>query len=153
MIELLFCSKYFRRGLVAHLDEILHGKIGKRIGILFSPNEVFGEGALAVVREFGQTFIKHHAIFEGGVHTLAVEWDDSMRGVADKRDLVFVAPWRAANRHKRSGRIFAEILQQRRHKRDGIWKFVVEKATDIVVSLGRGETARTFEFPEERTGK
>ena len=56
----------------------------------FRRDEIFGESALAVVREFGQAFVEHDAIFESGVHSLSVKRHDRVSGIADERDLVFV---------------------------------------------------------------
>ena len=62
--------------------------------------EIFGECALAVLGKFFQAFVEHDAIFERCVHSLAVKWNDGVGGVADQRNLVFIEPWRATNRHK-----------------------------------------------------
>src|SRR5438477_8806059 len=108
---------------------------------------------LAVIRKRGEAFVEHHAILEGGVHPLAVEWDNGVRGIADERDLVVEKPRRATDRDQRAGWVLAKIFEQRRHERDRIGEFLVEKATDVVVGRGGLEATRTFEFPKERAGK
>src|SRR5438034_11814958 len=148
MVELLFCPKCLRRGFVAHLDEILHRKIGEGVGIFFSPREIFREDALSISGEFGQAFVEDDAIFEGGVHSLAVKRYDSVGGVADKRDLVFVKPRGTTNGDERASRVCFEIVEQRRHEWDSIRKFFIEKAAYLVVGLGSGEATRPFEFPK-----
>ena len=100
MIEFLFRAKCFRRCLVAHLDEVLDGEVGERVGVFFSPGKIFRECPLPVVREFGQAFVENDAIFERGVHSLPVERHDRVGGVTNERDLVFVEPGRAADRHE-----------------------------------------------------
>ena len=100
VIEFLFRAKDFRCGFVAHLDEIFDGEIGERIGVFFPFFVIFREGALSILREFGQTFVEHDAIFERRVHSLTVERHDRVRGVTHERDLVFIIPGRAADRDK-----------------------------------------------------
>ena len=51
------------------------------------------------VRELGQALVEHHAVFEGGVHPLTIERDNRVRSIAYERDLVFVVPGRATDRH------------------------------------------------------
>jgi hypothetical protein len=46
-----------------------------------------------------------------------------------------------------------EIFEQRRHDRDRIGKFFTKESADIVIGFCGGETARAFEFPEERAGE
>ena len=58
------------------------------------------ECAVSILRECGQAFIEHDAVFERGVHTLAVKRHDRVGGVADQRDLVFIIPGRATNGHE-----------------------------------------------------
>jgi hypothetical protein len=53
MIELLFCAKCFRRGLVAHLDEIPNRKVRERIGVFFSSREIFASSG-STLRPFGR---------------------------------------------------------------------------------------------------
>ena len=76
-----------------------------------------------------------------------------MRGIADERDLVVEKPRRASDRDQRTGWVLAKIFEQRRHERDGVGKFFVEEATDVVIGLGGLKAARSFEFPKERAGK
>ena len=131
----------------------MHGEISERVGVLFASREIFRESPLAIVRKLGQAFVEHDAIFEGRVHPLPVKRHDGVGGIADERDLVPVKPGRATDGDERTGRILAKILEQRRHQRNGIGKFLVEKAADLVVTLGGGKAARAFEFPEERAGE
>src|SRR4029077_18748862 len=100
MIELLFCAKTFRRSFVAHLDEIANRKISKCISVFFAPAKIFSENALAIIGKLFQTFVQHDAIFESGVHALAIEWNNCMSGVPDETNLVVVIPWRTANGHE-----------------------------------------------------
>ena len=100
MIEFLFRAKRLRRSFVAHLDEVANRKISERVGILFSPGEVFPERALVVLWKFFQAFVQHDTIFERGVHSLAVKRHDRVGGVTDERDLVFVEPRPAADGHE-----------------------------------------------------
>jgi hypothetical protein len=153
MVELLFRSESFRRGLVAHLDEIRDGEIGERVRVFFPALEIFGEGALAIVRECGQAFVQDNAIFERGVHALSVKWNNRVGRIADERDRVFEGPGRATDRDQRSGRVFPEIFEERRHERDGVGKFFSEETADLVVGRRRFETARALEFPKERAGE
>ena len=74
--------------------------VGECVGVLFPSGEVLCEGAFAVIQEFGQAFVEHDAIFEGRVHSLAVERHDRVGGVAHERDLVRIMPWRATDRHE-----------------------------------------------------
>ena len=108
---------------------------------------------MSILGELCQTFIKHDAIFERCVHALAIKWHNGVCGVADQCDFVFVIPRRAANRDQRSGRVIFEIVEQRRHEWNGIGKFFVEESANIVIGSCRGETARSFEFPEKCTGE
>src|SRR5207247_5521151 len=93
VIEFFLCPECFRRGFVAHLNEISDRKIGKSVGVYFSAGKIFGEGALAVVWKFFEAFVEDYTIFEGSVHPLSIKRHDRVRSVADQRDLVFVIPW------------------------------------------------------------
>src|SRR5206468_9070921 len=104
VIEFFLCPECFRRGFVAHLDEISDRKIGKSVGVYFPAGKVFAEGTLAIVWKLIQAFIKNRAIFERGVHPLAIEGHNRMCGIAEKADFVAIVPWRAPNGHERSSR-------------------------------------------------
>ena len=77
-------------------------EVGECIGVLFTPRKIFAN-ARSRLSGTGQTFVENDAIFERGVHSLAVERHDGVGGVADERDLVFIIPGRAANGHERAG--------------------------------------------------
>lgn len=100
MIEFLFRAKCPRRGFVAHFKEITDRQIGERIGIFFSGFEIFGKSAFAVIGKFVQALVEHDAIFERGVHSLAIKWNHCVGGIAEQADPVTVIPGRATNRHK-----------------------------------------------------
>jgi hypothetical protein len=51
-------------------------------------------------REILKALVQHDAIFEGGIHPLAIKWDDRVSGIADEASLVLVKPRRAANGHE-----------------------------------------------------
>ena len=76
-----------------------------------------------------------------------------MGGVANQADLVLIEPRRAPDRDQRARRIVFKIVEQIRHERHGIGKFFLEESTNLVVGFGRGETARSFEFPKQRAGE
>jgi len=111
VVEFLLGAESFGSSFVAHLDEIGDGEISERVGVLFPALEVVGKGALAIVRSSSEAFVEDDAIFESGVHPLAVKRDDGVRGVADERDLVSVEPGRAPDRNERTGRVLAKIFE------------------------------------------
>ena len=51
------------------------------------------------------------AIFEGGVHSLAIERNNGVSGIANKCNLVLKGPGRATDGHQRTGRIIFEIVE------------------------------------------
>ena len=82
----------------SHLDKIFQGEIGESIGIYFSAVEIFRKRAMSILRKLRQAFIEHDAIFKRRVHSLAVERNDRMGGIADQTDLVLIEPRRATDR-------------------------------------------------------
>ncbi len=112
MVELLLRPKSARRGFVAHLDKVAHGKVSERVGISFASHKIFREGTLTLVRELGQAFVEDNAILESGVHPLPVEGHDGVGGVAEQRDLVLVMPGCTADRDERTGRVLLEVGEQ-----------------------------------------
>ena len=82
--------------MVAHLDEVLDGKLGDHIRVWLT---LIGKlqknrSKIAVIR--AEHFIEQAAIFEAGVDALAVKRHDRMSGVADEQG-ASVVPRRAAN--------------------------------------------------------
>src|SRR5262249_35816630 len=97
MIKFLFGAKCLGSCFIAHLDKISERQIGQRVGVYFSTLEIFRERTMSILRKTLQAFVKHDAIFKRRIHSLAIERDDRMRGVADKTNLVSIKPWRATD--------------------------------------------------------
>src|SRR4030095_5503480 len=153
VIEFLFCAKCPRRRFIAHLNEITDRQIGERVGIFFSALEIFGKCAFAIIGKFIQAFVENDAIFECGVHSLPIKWNDGMGRIAEQANPVTVIPRRATNCDKRASWVVLEIFEQRRHQGNGVRKFFIEEAPDIVIRLCCGETTGSFEFPKKRAGE
>ena len=153
VVEFLFCAKCPGRSFVAHLNEIADGEIGQRVGVFFSPLEILGKRALAVVGKFIQAFIEHDAIFERSVHSLTIEWNDGMGRIAEQANPIAVIPWRATNRHKRASWVVLEIVKEGRHERNGVRKFFIEEVPNIVICPCCSKAAGSFEFPKKCTGE
>lgn len=69
---------------VAHLDEVGEGEVGDGVGVGLAERLELVEGggdlAAGAVEALGEGF----AVFEGGVHALAVEGDDGVGGVTEE---------------------------------------------------------------------
>jgi hypothetical protein len=53
VIELFLGAECFRRGFVAHLDEIFDGEVGQGVGVLFATLETFASSG-STLRPFGR---------------------------------------------------------------------------------------------------
>jgi hypothetical protein len=62
-------------------------------------------------------------------------------------------PGRTADGNERASGILPEVVEQSGHERNGIGKFIVEKAPHVVVDDGCGEAARAVELPKKGAGK
>src|SRR5438876_911476 len=108
---------------------------------------------MSILRKSREAFIEHDAIFERGVHALAVKRNDRVGRVADQTNFVAIKPRRATDRDQRAGWIVFKIVEQVWHQRHGVGKFFIEKSTDLVVRFCRRKAARTLELPKQSAGE
>ena len=104
--------------------------------------------ARRIVRKFSGVR-RDDAIFERGVPSLAIKWNNCVGCVAEQADPVTVIPRRATNRHNRADSVVLEISRSV-GMRGTASRNSSSKSADVVLCLRCGEAAPGLEFPEKR---
>ena len=131
-LALLTQTKERRGHAVAHLQEVGDRQVPDRIGIGLPQAVVPLKRHLPVMWKQIKRLGQHHAILKGRIHSLAVEGDDRVGGVADENDPVTMEPGRAPNRHQRRDRVSEVLFRQRRHQRQRVREMDAEEPQDII---------------------
>ena len=82
MLDLPHAEEFRVGDLVAHLDEVLHREVRDGVGVGLARFGEPGEVARPVPREHSG---EQRDVLEAGIHALAKEGNDGVRGVADQQ--------------------------------------------------------------------
>ena len=103
-----------------HLDVVLQGHVGDRVGIGPAALFEFREDLVPRAIRISQTFIEGAAVLERRVHALPVKRNDRVRRIAQDERMILERPGRAADRLQMAGGIFEEVLAEAGHERNRV---------------------------------
>ena len=111
----------------AHLGVILESHGGNGVGVGLARCGEIRERVLPPAMAF-DAGVEHQTILETGVHALAVEGNDGMRGIADERGDAAHVPAVGINGAQKSGRVMLEFGHAIRHERTSIRKILRQES-------------------------